>query len=731
MIQPSVTTYSGFSKVSGGIILEEFFNLISNPTYEHLIRKIGWLLQDEKTEEANNVKRQLPFFTITANYTEKRLPESITAYNDLITIDIDGLSDEQVISLRPVIEQDQATIISFLTAKQHGYKIIAYLVNPATEKLRGEYLYTEPLTYDRLEEYHQRIYELTRRHYEEVLGVPVDTSGKDISRGVFASYDPAAFFSPERAAGILPVAAKIIPAEPAPERKRRSKNKGNGKNETTPEGTSTQSTADISHINPITQLEFNKCVASVRRTMRYEEGSHNPFLFALGNKCFRRGLDEEEVKQLAAHRFSDKGKWDTDEPIANGYTYVSKTEKAENEKQDRRPVIEQVKMFLGRHYRFRRNTLLERLEFAEIFVEASGHDIPLPKHYRAMASKDLNTIFLRMSEAGITYPFNNLKSVIDSDYATSYDPINHYFSTLPRWDGTTDHIGKLAETIQTTDQPYWQEVLRRWMVGLVACATGTQNINQQAILLHGKQGKGKSTWIRSLLPPELREYYRNGMIDPTRKDDMYLLATRILINMEEFEGVKPAELPGLKRIISQESITHRRPYELQTRTYPRRASFIGSTNNTRFLNDITGSRRFLVVQTREIDYTKPIDHQGLYAQALHLMNTGYPHWFEGEEINTINERNEQHRMKDPLEENLYVYFRKATPRDYDMKWKPAAALLSYLSAAGRTQANAQTQQLLVQVLEKDNFMKRVNEHGITEYGVITLTIEEMDRNTKA
>lgn len=717
---PTVTTYRGFSNVAGSISLAEFFNRIASPAYEHLIRKIGSLTAEGKVSEVANVKRQLPFFTITAGYGKKRLPESITVYNDLITIDIDGLTDEQVAGLRPRIEQDPATTGCFLTAKQHGYKIIAYLTNPVTEQLRREYLHTEILSYKKLEQYHQRIYEETRRHYETVLGVPVDTSGKDISRGVFASHDPAAFFSPQRMANVQPVTARIIPEEPAPERKTRNKSKEEG----------VQTETNISGINPVTQLEFNKCVAAVRRNMRYEEGSHNPFLFALGNKCFRRGLDEEEVKQLAAHRFGEKGKWKTDEPIANGYTYVSKTEQAEKEKQDHLPVIEQVKAFLHKRYRFRRNTLLERLEFAEVTGEAASTGTPATKSYRAMATKDLNTIFLRMSEAGITYPLNNLKSVIDSDYATPFDPVEHYFTALPRWDETTDYIGELAETIQTTDQPYWHEVLRRWMVGLVACATGTQNINQQAILLHGKQGKGKSTWIRNLLPSELREYYRNGMIDPTSKDDMLLLANRILISMEEFEGVKPADLAGLKRIMSQDCITLRRPYEVQARVYPRRASFIGSTNNTRFLNDITGARRFLVVETLEINYTKSIPHAGLYAQALHLMNAGYPHWFEGEEIDRIDQRNEQHRMKDPLEENLYVYFRKATPRDYEMKWKPAAAILSYLSGIGRTQVNAQTQQLLVQVLERDNFMKRTNPNGITEYGVITLSLEEVERNAK-
>ena len=718
MNRQPVTTYSGFSKVLGNMTLAELFNLISSSTYKHLIHKIGWLVQTGKLKEAGNVKRQLPFFTITARYGKNRLPENIVGYNDLITIDIDGLSDEQVVVLRSLIEQDTTTIFNFLTPKQHGYKIIAHLVNAHTQKLREKYLSAETITYARLEEYHEKVYELTRRHYEEILQVEVDTSGKDISRGVFASYDPQAFFSPERLAVVQPVITKIIAPEPTSKRKRA----------VAPAKTITKASStaghSISNINPITQLEFNKCVASVRRSIRYEEGSHNPFLFALGNKCFKRGLDEMEVRQLVAHRFGDNGKWDTDTPITNGYTYVSKTEKTTQKKENQLPVIEQVKEFLNERYRFRRNTLLDRLEFLDISPDATI------KVFRTMATKDLNTIFFRLSETGITYALNNLKAIIDSDYATPFDPFLKYFSALPEWGGTIDHIKLLAETIQTPDQPYWNEVFRRWLVGMVHCAMGTQNINQQALILYGKQGKGKSSWIRNLLPPELREYYRNGMIDPVNKDDMLMLSNRIIINMEEFEGSKLNDLAGLKRIISQDSVTLRKPYDIQARTYPRRASFIGSTNNTRFLNDIGGSRRFLVVQATEIDYRKKIDYQGLYGQVMHLIENDFQYWFEGEEIDSINQRNELYRMKDPLEENLYIYFRPATPRDYIVKWKPAAAILSYLSAAGRTLVNAQSQQLLIQVLERDGFMKRVNEHGITEYGVIVLTMEEVESNAK-
>lgn len=169
-------------------------------------------------------------------------------------------------------------------------------------------------------------------------------------------------------------------------------------------------------------------------------------------------------------------------------------------------------------------------------------------------------------------------------------------------------------------------------------------------------------------------------------------------------------------------------YDTQAQLYPRRASFIGSTNNMQFLKDYGGNRRFLVIPVKTIDYRTPVDHKGVYAQAVQLIEDGFRYWFEGNEIDDINTRNERHRMKDPLEENLYVYFRPAGEKDFEVKWKPAAAILATLSVYGRTQANAQTQQVLVQILERDTFGKRVNIHGITEYAVVELTQQEVSEN---
>ena len=119
-----------------------------------------------------------------------------------------------------------------------------------------------------------------------------------------------------------------------------------------------------------------------------------------------------------------------------------------------------------------------------------------------------------------------------------------------------------------------------------------------------------------------------------------------------------------------------------------------------------------------------------YAQAYALIKEGYRYWYEGEEINELNRHNELHRMKDPVEENLLVYFRKPQPQDYCIKLMPAAAILSKIAIYGKIQVNRQTIQTLVMSLEKYGFRTRRNEQGSTEYEVVDIQNDEVDKGFK-
>lgn len=715
----TITTYRGYSTVTGETTLTRSIADIRQGKHVQFVHKIESLVAEGRIEEADKVKKQLPFLTLTANYSKERLAHSILRYHPVITVDIDKLSDEQVPLIRQRIEADLNVVAAFLTPKRHGFKIFVHLQTPYACKLRQATFMAEEITYQQLEQHHAQMYEACRAHMEATLGVPVDTSGKDIGRGYFTSFDPQAYLNLDVLEKIVPIETRII-APPKEEKKPGRKPK-----QCTPTTEATVNGTEVEGVKPWEQMEYRKALAGTRRSEKFERGNRDVFLFLLGNRCYKKGLSLDVVKRLVLLDFAQQD-MDVTTAVTNAYQYTDKTTQAEIRKEEKQPTINQVLDYLTAHYSIRRNVILDRLEFID-FEEK----IPkLQGQYRALRGKDYNSIFVNLQMAGISCFQNYLKAVVDSNYATNFNPFESYFYGLPPWDKSTDYIEQLADTVQTEDQPFWRESFKRWLVGMVACALNDEAVNQYVLILYSEQGKGKSTWIRNLLPPELREYYRNGMIDPGNKDDLLLLSSLLLINMEEFEGARQGDIAGLKRVITQESITERKVYDTQAEQYTRRASFIASTNNRQCMQDMGGNRRFLLSELTEIDFRTPIDYRAVYAQAVHLLLNGYRYWYEGDEITGLNKRNEYHRMKEPVEENLYVYYRAATTTDIEVKWRPAAALLGFISLYGRIQANRQTQQILVQVLERDGFRKRINEQGITEYGVVEYSLEEQSANSR-
>lgn len=734
-----ITAYSGFSTVSGETNLTTVITNIRNGAYFHTVQKVEQQLRLGNLSKANAIKKQLPFFTLTGNYSALRQPYSLLRYNPVITVDVDDLADDRVDAVRRLLEADVQVVACFLTPKRHGFKIFLYLCTEYASRLRKMTFSVPFITYAELENHHALMYEAARLYVERLIGLPVDVSGKDISRGFFASFDAQAYLNTVLLAEIEEVTTRVLVPEKT-ERKKKGvgdkapKDSWRGKlpcdkadGELQGDGVSNDVPALTAEIAPWHLMEYKKALNTTRRSEVFRKGNRDNFLFILGNRCFRKDIPQD-VAVLLAERDFRQDDLDVADAIGNAYLYVSKTCAAEKAKEDKVPVVSRIMDFLSLRYRFRRNTVLDRLEFCEQNGAGERDARTASPVFSPLRSKDLNSIYVSLLTDGINCSLNTLKAIVDSDYATAFNPFEDYLLNLPPWDGVTDYIGELADTVRTEDGEFWRESFRRWLVGSVACALYEKKVNQLVLILFGGQGKGKSTWISRLLPPQWREYYHTGMICPDSKDDMLLLSTRYLINMEEFQGVKAADLAGLKRIITQESVTQRKVYDTQAFCFARHASFIASTNKRQCLQDIDGNRRFLPSSVLSVDYRRPVNYQGVYSQAMSLLGSGFRYWYEGDEIDGLNTHNERHRMKDPVEENLFVFFRRPLAEDLSVQWMPASAILTHLTIYGKVQVNRQTQQELVQALEKYGFATRTNGQGSTEYEVVKFQSDEVERN---
>ena len=221
-----------------------------------------------------------------------------------------------------------------------------------------------------------------------------------------------------------------------------------------------------------------------------------------------------------------------------------------------------------------------------------------------------------------------------------YNPFEKYFDKLKKWDGKKDYLKKLAKTVDADNKEQFELCFKKFMVGTVDCLLNAESVNDTCLVFQAGQGEGKSRWMRRLLPKGFAEhYFWEGQIDTKNKDHTMYLSQYWFMHLDELEGLKTQDVSNLKSYITRQRISLRQAYGRHKSNFVRRASFIGSVNNDKFLTDTTGNRRWLVFKVGDIDYMHNIDVNKAWAQAYSMYKEGYRHWFNKEEIVALNENN--------------------------------------------------------------------------------------------
>lgn len=358
--------------------------------------------------------------------------------------------------------------------------------------------------------------------------------------------------------------------------------------------------------------------------------------------------------------------------------------------------IDQAERYLSKNYDFRLNKVLGRLEYKR----KSSQSFLLLDDYK------FNSFIRDMLKRKIRISKDTLKSIINSDFVDVYEPFIEYFENLPEWDGTTDHIQQLADTVQTDNNEKWSKWFKKWIVAVVACAIDDEKINHTAIVFAGKQGIGKTTWMHKLVPNQLNKYFYSGIPNPNNKDTKIRMAECLLINLDEMDNLTPSNTDKLKEIITSPEIKVRRAYGHFDQIMPRRASFMGSVNNKQFLHDTTGNRRFLCFDVSQINFLHGINMDLVYAQAKHLLDNGFPYFFTTEEGEEVSEHNEQFQAISPVEEMILKYFETV---DVEKELPPlkltATEIGEYLSKRAVFLINDASIQKIGRIMKKHNFTR--------------------------
>ena len=317
-----------------------------------------------------------------------------------------------------------------------------------------------------------------------------------------------------------------------------------------------------------------------------------------------------------------------------------------------------AEQFLQDNYLFRRNVLNGKVEFVTLPAEGE-------LKYRELTPEAEMSIIIRAKRELADEkcnPKSDIQDLLRSEEVHVYDPIREFLEGLPRWDGQ-NHVARLFSRLPglSTEQHHFLAV---WLRSAVAHWLQMDMLhgNECVPTLIGPQGCGKTTFMRRLLPVQLREYYLDHLNLSNKFDKEMALTNNLIVNLDELDAIRPSQHAALKQTLSKSKVNGRPIFGRTQADRPRYASFVATTNNPHPLTDATGSRRYICLTIPDwqlIDNTGDIDYRQLYAQVVYeLRELKAPYWFNNDEVARIQELNLNYMAQKDMTEMIDVCFLK-------------------------------------------------------------------------
>ncbi len=254
-----------------------------------------------------------------------------------------------------------------------------------------------------------------------------------------------------------------------------------------------------------------------------------------------------------------------------------------------------------------------------------------------------------------------------------FSSVLEYLEPL-EWDGVARIETLLQDYLGAEDSAYTREAMKNTLVGAVARIYRPGCKMDNALVLIGLQGLGKSTFIRKLARRE--EWYTDSVNRFGDKDSMSAIQGKWIVELAELAGMAKAEVEAVKAFISSSSDSFRKAYRRNDKDYQRQSILIGSTNNENFIRDATGGRRFwpvkIGIQKRSKDVFKDLDQEidQIWAEAKFYFLRGDSWFAQGEFAMLAAEKQRESAELDGYTETIREYLETLLPADWydNEKW---------------------------------------------------------------
>lgn len=649
--------------------------------------KHRYYLSQGQAKAAANIKAACPCFAVSVHFDGGKRKEHIDGWTHLCLADLDHIAPERLEECLRQVREDPHTLLAYTTISGEGLRIIAAYEAAADYEPRSE------------QELHVLAFRQMNGHYARLTGQACDEKCKNCTRLSGLAYDPEAYYQP--------AATPFVIAKPRPEEH--------------PARLKAQRMKLARIVRTAERLLADEGIA-------YTEHHHNEYIMRMGYLLNAYGADQEAATQWAVKRFADYD-GDVEGILRSCYQHTeehgtrslgTRRKDADAAQGQGRVTVDDIEAFLNRQGRFRKNTVTGKYEFAP-----EGTD-----EFKDLTDREVNSMWRRLCKESGPARKTDMQTVIESDFVPLYNPFREYVDALPPWDGTTDHIGRLAAQVHVKeDGELFVRFFKKWLVAMLAALLEEETVNHEILVLIGRQGIYKTTWLNNLLPPALRRYFylKSNSRNITR-DDLLTLSEFALVCLEELDEMESKELNQLKALTTMRHVNERAAYARYKEMRPHIASFCGTSNNRQFLNDLSGNRRWMPFEVESIDspYDHVPDHAEIFAQAYALTRNGYHYWLDDEEVKTLNRHNRQFEVPCLEQELILTHYRRPMEGEACI-FVTNAQILARINAGLRQGLSTVK---IGMVMSQAGF-QQVRVAGKRGYRVVELTGDEIYRNQQA
>lgn len=352
-----------------------------------------------------------------------------------------------------------------------------------------------------------------------------------------------------------------------------------------------------------------------------------------------------------------------------------------------------------------------------------------------LKERDENNLYIACcAESDTNLTERLFHTVLNSDVVPEVNPLREYVLSRAAWTpDMPDYIGQAAAMVHMTtdeEQELWRQCFPKWFVSMVAGWTDDTIVNHQVIVLVGRQGIYKSTWINRLLPPELQGYSTDHIdIERLDRDEELRAAEYGLINIDELDKLTDRQLNKLKSMITTTNVNVRAPFGRHKEKRVRVASYAASGNKQEFLTDQTGNRRWLPFHVAAIDspYANTLPHDGMFAQARYLLQNGFNYWFDEADIKLLERHVDEFMVPTSEEELIPIYYSPARLEDTGSKFLTLAEIAAKIVAYGNLKKSPDPRRLGA-IMTRLGFVKERKGHDKrTGYYVFEHTSAEIEK----